>query len=160
MKLLNTLILMVTTVAVIPSASAQEINKELRTFDKIVASPKINLILEKGEQESIRLVYDDITADHINIEVKGKTLRIFLDDSRIAERTNLFHSREEKDLYEDATVTAYVTYTELRKLEIRGSQELTCNGPLEAKKFKLKAYGENDIDLASLRTDNFKSKLY
>lgn len=145
---------------IIHTSTAQEITQELRTFNKIVASPKINLILEKGEQESIRLVYNDIEQDQINIEVKGKTLRIYLDDSRITERTELFHSRERRSLYQAASITAYVTYTELRHLEIRGQQELTCHGPLEARKFKLKAYGENEITLASIRTDRLKTSLY
>ena len=160
MKLLNKLVPIFLAAVIVNTVAAQEINKELRSFDKIIASPKINLILEKGEQESIRLVYDDISEGEINIEVKGKTLRIYLDNSRITERTEWFQSREGRNPYEDASVTAYVTYTELKHLEIRGNQELTCNGPLDAKKFKLKAYGENDISLASIRTDHLKTKLY
>lgn len=142
-------------IGITSAVSAQEITRELRSFSKIVASPKINVILEKGEQESIRLVYAGIDPDQININIKGKTLRLYLDDNKITG----WH-KGGKNFYEGASITAYVTYTELKHLEIRGSQELVCNGPLEARKFKLKAYGENEIQLASLRTENLKASLY
>jgi hypothetical protein len=61
---------------------AQEIQKELKPFTKIVASPRINVILTKGEKENIRLAYKDVSEDKINIEVRGKTLHIYLDDAK------------------------------------------------------------------------------
>ena len=57
-------------------------------------------------------------------------------------------------------MTAYVTYKELEHLEIRGNQELTCNSPLKAERFTLKAYGENDINLVSLKTEYLRTSLY
>ena len=140
-------------------AAGQEIKRELRPFNKIIASPKVNLILEKGDQESIRLVYDDISEDKINIVVKGNTLRIYLDDARVVEKTERReHGR--RSIYESASITAYVTYVDLKHLEIRGHQELTCNDALKAKKFTLKAYGENEIRLASIKTEYLKTSLY
>src|SRR5690606_20326493 len=63
-------------------------------------------------------------------------------------------------IYEGVLVTAYVTYRDLETLEIRGSQELTCLDPLESDVFRLRAYGENEIRLTSLKTGFFKAKLY
>lgn len=65
-----------------------------------------------------------------------------------------------KSMYSGAIVTAYVTYRELDLLEIRGEQELTCNDPIDSEQFTLRAYGENEVTLSSLRTDFFKAKLY
>lgn len=141
-------------------ASAQELTRELRSFNKIVASPKVNLILEKGDHESIRLTYSGVSESKINIEVKGKTLCVYLEDAKITERTKRTGSSSREGIYKNVVVTAYVTYRDLRALEIRGNQELTCNGPLDAKKFTLKAYGENEINLTSVRTGYFKTSLY
>jgi hypothetical protein len=58
------------------------------------------------------------------------------------------------------TITAYVTYKEIELLEIRGNQELTCNDAIEADRFVIRAYGENEINLASLKTEYFKASLY
>jgi hypothetical protein len=139
---------------------AQEISRELKSFNKIVISPKINLILEQGDQENIRLTYSNVDPSKINIKVQGNTLRVFLDDAKVAEKTYRTSGNEKRSIYHDASVTAYVTYTELEHLEIRGNQELTCNGPLKAERFTLKAYGENDINLASLKTEYLRTSLY
>lgn len=144
------------------SAFGQEIKKELRPFNGIVASPRINVILEKGDQESVRVIYNNVDPEKINIDVTGKTLRIYLDKARKVEPLKKGHDfrGNGKTIYEGVSVTAYVTYRDLQTLEIRGNQELTCKDPLEAETFTLRAYGENEIHFASLRTGFFKAKLY
>jgi hypothetical protein len=151
-------ILAITTMVI--SGYSQEISHELRSFNKIIASPRIHLVLEKGEQEGIRVVYSDVSENKINIEVKGSTLRIFLDDARVTDKLERVSRNQKRSVYEHASITAYVTYKELKHLEVRGQQEVVCRNPLSAKKFKLKAYGENEIELASLRTGYFKTSLY
>lgn len=144
--------------------NTQEIQKELKSFDRIIASTRVNLVLQKGDQESIRLVYSNVSADKINIRISRNTLRIFLDDARIHEPMQKIYNEydhiERRSIYSDVTITAYVTYKELKHLQIRGNQELACSDPLTARKFTLKAYGENEINLASLKTDYFKVSLY
>ncbi|HKZ36467.1 MAG TPA: hypothetical protein VJ184_02375, partial [Chryseolinea sp.] len=66
---------------------AQEIIKDLKSFNKVIASPKINLILEQGEQESIRLIYSNVEPSKINIKVQGNTLRVYLDEAKVTEKT-------------------------------------------------------------------------
>ena len=141
---------------------AQEISKNLKPFNRIVASPRINVILKKGDREAIRLVYNDVSESAINIEVRGRTLQIYLDKARKVERMSRDEDRHGNwhGIYEGATLTAYVTYTELEYLEIRGNQELTCIDPIVSEDFRLKAYGENEITLASLRTEFFKASLF
>jgi hypothetical protein len=144
------------------SSFAQEIQKDLRPFTRIVASPRINVILEKGDRESIRLVYNNVEETKINIDVNRRTLRIYLDNARKVEKMSPYEvgRGSRKTMYHGAAITAYVTYTELESLEIRGNQELTCNDPIESEEFRLKAYGENEITLAALKTDFFKASLY
>jgi hypothetical protein len=144
----------------VSSSIAQEISRELKSFRKIIVSPKINLILEQGESESVRLTHSNVDADKININVQGKTLRIYLDDAKVTEKMYRTNANQKRSVYHDASVTAYVTYKELEHLEIRGNQELTCNGPLKAERFTLKAYGENDINLASLKTEYLRTSLF
>ena len=56
---------------------AQEISQDLKSFSKVIVSPKINLILEQGDHENIRLTYSNVSADKINIIVQGNTLRVY-----------------------------------------------------------------------------------
>jgi len=158
----RTLISAILLIATAGTVLAQEISKTLPTFRKVIVSPRVNLVLEKGDQESIRLVYDHVTPDEINIEVNHKTLRIFLDDAKVTERTERYseHPTQKRSVYHDATITAYVTYRDIEHLEVRGNQEIICNGPILAERFTLKAYGENIIKLASVKADYLKTSLY
>lgn len=142
---------------------AQELNRNLDSFNKIIVSPKINLVLQKGEQESIRIRYSNVSPDKINIEVSNNRLRIYLDDARIVEKHRKTHSENyssNMSIYHDAVITVFVTYRELKVLDVRGEEEVTCDGLIDSEKFKLKAYGEADITLSSLHTRKFKAVLY
>ena len=141
---------------------AQEISENLNSFTRVIASPHVNLILKKGDQESIRLVYQNVNSQKINIEVHHKTLKIFLDEAQHVEKRHDHQNGygHKSGIYKDVHITAYVTYKTLTHLEIRGNQELSCLDPVEADEFTLKAYGENTITLASLKTKYFKTSLY
>jgi hypothetical protein len=151
-------------IALIISASVltygQEIQKDLNEFNSIIASPKINLVLKQGSKESIRLVYDRVDREKINIHVSGKKLRIFLDDAQTFEKQEWVNEHGKQSIYRDVNITAYVTYVNLNELEIRGDQELTCLDLIRSESFTLKAYGENDITLANLRTADLRVSLY
>jgi len=141
----------------------EEITKNVSPFNKIVVSPKITLVLEKGDKESVRIVYSNISTDKINIEVTGHQLSLYLDDARMIdkrERRDSEYGNSKVSRYEGASVTAYVTYRFLNQLEMRGQETLTCEGPIEADKFKLKLYGEAEVSLAALKTNKFKASLY
>ena len=138
----------------------QEIKRDLKEFNRITVSPKINLILEQGSKESIRLVYNRVEPDKINIEVKGKKLKIYLDDARTIEKHEKTDYYNKQSIYRDVNITAYVTYVNLSELEIRGEQELTCLSPIRSENFALRAYGENDITLSHLKTANLQVSLY
>ncbi|MEK6780395.1 MAG: head GIN domain-containing protein [Bacteroidota bacterium] len=156
-------LLLCMTIALSGFAQAQELQKKLDVFDKIIVSPKINLVLQKGDQESIRIKYSNVSSDKINIEVSNNRLRIYLDDARIVDKHKRMHDENYSSnvsIYHDAVVTAYVTYRELKVLDVRGEEEVTCDGAINSEKFKLKAYGEAEINLVSLHTKKFKAVLY
>ena len=143
------------------TATAQEMVKKVRPFSRIIASPHINVILEEGETETVKIVYHNVSEDRINVEVQGKTLRLYLDDARVTDKLEGRGRHSKRSTYHDVSITAYITYRTLQHLEVRGAQEVTCHSPIRSdKKFKLKAYGENEINLVSLRTDYLKTVLY
>ncbi|NOT73903.1 MAG: hypothetical protein HOP08_03170 [Cyclobacteriaceae bacterium] len=145
------------------SQAQESESRILSSFEKIIASPRVNVILIKGDQESIRFIFNDIPESKVNAVVKGNKLRIYLDHARVTERqvriTENGHTHK-RGIYAGSAVTAYVTYKELKSIEVRGEQELRCDDELTSDKFKLKAYGETEIRLASLVTKKFKASLY
>ncbi|MGC4021374.1 MAG: DUF2807 domain-containing protein [Cyclobacteriaceae bacterium] len=145
------------------SVSAQTLEKKVDHFNKIIASPKINLVLVEGENESVKIDYANIDPSKIHISVKGKVLRIYLDGSRFTEkkeRVNFNGEVRMMNKYRDATITAYVSYSKLRKLVVRGEQQVAVKGSIENKKFKLSAYGECDIEMKEVHVGWFKAALY
>lgn len=135
----------------------------LPSFDKIVASQFVRVILEQGEQESIRLEYSGVNPEDVNFRVRGKKLRIYLDDARLVEKQRTIYEngyRRKVSRYGNVQVTAYITYKTLRAIDIRGEQGLTCNGPIEADKFKLNVYGEHQVHIASVNAKKFKASIF
>ncbi len=141
----------------------EEVIRKVPSFDKITVSPKINLVLEKGEKESVRLSYSNVASDKIYVEVVGNRLRIYLEDARMVdkrERKNSENGHSRVSVYQDVSVTAYVTYRSLIELEMRGEETLTCESKIESDKFKLKVFGEAEVNLSSLKANKFKASLY
>lgn len=149
--------------SIVTTFLAQGQQKPLPHFTRIVASPRVNVILQKGDKESIRMVYSNVDEGKLNVKVRGNTLRIFLDHARVTERQERIFVdgyRQKHSIYRDASVTAYVTYRELKGIEIRGEEEISCEGKIETTKLKIKAYGEAEIRLASLNASKVKASLY
>ncbi len=116
-----------------------------------------------GENESVKISYANVDASKINIVVKNHALHLYLDGSKYTEKRERVKKDgwvEKESVYRNASITAYVTYRKLDKLVVRGEQEVDVQSPIENKKFKLSAYGECDITLASLQTGKFKAAMY
>ena len=160
---INRLVLLTGMALLIVSAQAQETQKKLPFFDNIVISPKINVVLIQGEKESIRIVYSNVSAAKINARVSGETLQLFLEGARIVDKREHFYHDDNSgqlSVYRNAVVTAYVTYTKLRRLEVRGEEEITCNSSIVGDKFTLKAYGQSDITFDSIQVEDFRIVMY
>lgn len=149
------------------STSAQEFTRQLPSFDKIVVSPKINVVLSPGDKESVRIVYAHVDKEKIHASVSGNTLQLYLEGARFIEKREHLRIQEEDyrydgkaSIYRNASVTAYVTYQALRKLQVRGEEEITCVGPIVGDEFVLKAYGQSEITFDSVNVEEFRMALY
>ncbi len=165
------MVLSLAAIALIASGAYAQVDEmDVDAFRKVVASPKINLVLKEGERESVRLEYSYVDRENIKVEVTGKRLHIYLDKAKIAERPMRVHGepadlsgrrdRWSPSIYRRATVTAYVTYRRLEGVEIRGNGNIFCDNDIKSKNFKIKAYGENEIRIPSLTAGKLKTKFY
>lgn len=140
--------------------------KKLKKFDKIVVSPKIELELVEGQEESIRLEYFDVEEHKVNVVVRNKTLRIYLDNAKyIVKNKKGYNYRDgngrwDNKMYRDnVQVKAYVTYKTLKRLQVRGAEDIDIKSTLKSQRFKLKLYGESVVNISSLETKKFKAVL-
>lgn len=145
------------------AGSAQTMEKNVGHFNKVVVSPRINLVMVAGENEAVKINYANVDASKINIVVKNHALHIYLDKSKYTEKRERIKKDgwvDKESIYRNVSITAYVTYRLLDKLVVRGEQEVDVQSGINNRKFKLSAYGECDITLASLQTGKFKAAMY
>ncbi|MEQ9164907.1 MAG: DUF2807 domain-containing protein [Fulvivirga sp.] len=141
------------------ASMAQTLELPLSRFEKVIINPYIDVTLVKGDKEAIEFTYDGISSDKLGAEVRGRTLHVFLEDAEI----NLRLFKRDFDMprrYKWARVKAKITYVTLKKIDLRGEENLVCEGELSTRNLKFIAYGENDIKLNSVNTGNFKVALY
>ncbi len=136
---------------------------DLGYFNKISVGPHINLQFTQGDAEKVSIDYRRVDLEDIHVKVVGKTLKIYLHDSKILpKKVKVWQGtyNERVNVYGRANITAYVTVRELKKIETRGEEFIHCNTPLVVDKFKIKSYGSSDIRIASLKADRLKIALY
>ena len=149
-----------------PVGLAQQIDREIDSFNKLIVSPRINVTLVKGDKEHVKLEAFGIDPEEVNVRVKGKTLRVYLDKARANEKRVKVRNHDNRGwkqkigIYEGVVVEATITYRELKHLQFRGEQKMVCNDPLRADKFRIKLYGESKVVLASLKTQRLKASLF
>lgn len=122
------------------SSSAQDITQHLSGFNKVRVSPHIKVVLIKGEQENLRLEYSGITVDELNYGVDGSSLEIYLTGAKLVDKYVTIRNNDEnhkESYYKNAKVTAFITYRELKSLDLRSEEGAVCEYPLKAKNLPL-----------------------
>lgn len=144
-------------------SSGQTIEQPLPKFDKVQVSPLVNLVLNEGDTEYIRIEYEGIEPEKINYSVRGKKLRIYLDDAKYTVKNEEVIKdgyRQNVPIYRGVKVKAYVTYKSLKNIQVRGEEKVSCKDSLISKRFKISLFGESDIDLAYLQTRRLKVRAF
>jgi hypothetical protein len=133
-------------------AQAQgNLDREVRHFNKIAVGDRINLYLIKGDESSVEIDTDGIEPYRIITEVVSGTLNIYLDGARLFDKN---------EIYRHNTVKAYVTFTDLNKITIKGEGEVVCEDVIQARDFTIVTMGANRIDLEGLVAQRLKTKAY
>ena len=143
--------------------SAQERTENLDYFNKLVVSPHIELILIKGDRENVTWDFMNISEDKLNADLDGKTLHLYLDNAKVTPKLqknpkNGWNYKE--SIYKNARVKAYVTYSDLESLEVRGAEKVISRDPIVSEHFRLKLYGEGEAYFSSIEAEHFKSSMY
>ncbi|AHM62862.1 putative lipoprotein [Flammeovirgaceae bacterium 311] len=139
--------------------ATEPISQSLPRFEKLQVGPLVNVVLQEGETEHIRIEYEGVSPEKINYFVKGNKLSIYLDDAKFTVKSEEVvkdgHSQK-LPVYRDVKITAYVTYTNLKSIQISGEETLSCDDALSSKKFRIRQFGETRVELASLETGRLK----
>jgi len=158
--------LIFTVLAIIVGASgiyAQEKTFNVESFDKLIVSPHIEVNLVEGVEESVVIDKAKISMEKINVEVEGRTLRLYLDGAKVVTKSERISSdkwRGKKALYNGTMATITVTYRKLQNLSIRGEEIVRCKNVLNADDFKMSLYGEAKVYFDSVSIDELTVSIY
>jgi hypothetical protein len=135
----------------------------VEAFDKVIINPHIEVTFKEGERESVEIITSRLPEHKINIEVKGKTLQLYLDGAKVvtkSERVKNDQWKGKKSIYTGTMVTAVVTYKSLKELSLRGEETFVCENLLISDKFRLSLYGESKVYLKEVDFEEMKTTVY
>ncbi|MDR0422091.1 MAG: DUF2807 domain-containing protein [Proteiniphilum sp.] len=145
MKTLFTIILAAATFA---GASAQDRvirqNRPTASFTAIKASGGWDVTVRQGKQQSVSVEISERLLDRAVVEVKNGTLHIY---SKSGFSISGWHSTVQK---------AYVTVTDLERVEASGGVEISFETPVKTDSFELALSGGVDLEDLQLDCDRFK----
>lgn len=144
-------------------ALAQTKTVAVDAFEKIIVSPHIEVNIVEGSEESVVIENAKVSLDKINVEVEGKTLRLYLDGAKTvtkSERVSTDEWRGKKSIYNGTMATATITYKTLKDLSIRGEEIVKCKSPIDQEELKLSIFGESKIYFDAITLDEFTVAIY
>lgn len=137
--------------------------KRVDSFNKVIISPHIEAVLVQGDEPSVTIKECKVPEDKVNIEVKGNTLRVYLDDAKeLTKREKVKRNRMKRKLpvYKGKVLTVTIVYRDLKALSVRGEQTILCESPITSEKFKLNLYGESIMIFNKVMFTDFDVDIY
>lgn len=147
----------------IGSTHAQTTVVPTKPFDKVIISPHIEVVFIEGDEETVTIENSEVSQDKINIEVNGKTLRVYLDDAKMVTKMKKVIEdgvERKRPIYRGTVVTATVTYRKLKALSLRGEETYVCESKLDSKKFRLKIFGESKVYMNEVEFEFLHTAIY
>ncbi len=132
-------------------------------FDKVIVSPHIQVNFIQSDKESVIIDDTAISLDKFNVEVKGKTLHIYLDDAKMytkSEKMKYNGHKTKHPIYTGTQIRVTITFKNIEDLSLRGEETYTCESLLETDKFNLNIYGESKVYLNEVKFNSLKTKIY
>lgn len=145
------------------NAEAQKKTFDVNSFDEVIISPHIEVIFEQADTESVVIQDIDVSMDKLNVEVKGNTLHIYLDDAKVYTKSEKVEYEDYKGkdaIYHGTVVSAKVYYKGLEEISLRGEETHKVKSPLKGEELTLKIYGESEVYLSNIEVDKFYATMY
>jgi hypothetical protein len=133
---LNFLVLAIALISFTANSQTVEIRKT-SPFSRIQTGGSWDVILQKGDQEEVRLETQQFDLSKVKTEVNNNTLEISL----------------EKGNYRNVDITVYVTYRDLEYIKSSGSGNLKSNNDLMAEDLEIVMTGSGNTTLKEINAD-------
>ena len=163
MKIKYLLLLLTLTVLGTSNVKSQNKTIALKSFEKVVISPHIQIKFVQGDTESIKIDDIEVSMDKLNIDVSGKTLQVYLDDAKMLtknEKATYNNYKIKHPIYDGTIVRATITYVHLNDVSLRGEETFDFVSDLKSDYFHIKIYGESKIFMNSVNFNSMKTVIY
>ncbi len=146
--------------------SKNTVAQEVRTvdhFDKVIVSPHVKVTFTKGDTERVTIESCSVSADKINIESKGKTLRIYLDGAKEVTKNEKDYedgAKGKKPLYKGTVLVVAISYKTLEDLSVRGEETILLKSKIDQEDFGLNIYGTSSIYFDEVVLQNMHTTIY
>lgn len=153
MKTLFTIIL--ATMAFVSASAQNKIvkqNRQVASFTAISASGGWDVIVRQGDRQSVSIEVSEEALERAVVEVKNGTLYIYnKKKNRLFSVNNLHKSRNNIQ-------KAYVTVTDLSRIEASGGVDIDFETPVKAGDFEVALRGGTDLENLRLDCKRFKGQ--
>lgn len=142
---------------------AQKKTYDISSFDEVIISPHIEVVFEKADKESVVIENIDVDTGKLNVEVKGKTLHVYLDDAKVytkSEKVKYDDYKGKHAVYNGTIASIKVYYVDLEEISLRGEENHKVKSALNGEKLALKIYGESEVYLNEVQLKEFHATIY
>lgn len=165
MKLLNTMsskIFTFTLLLVSMASFAQQNIIAVKSFNKVIVSPHIEVVFKAGEKEEVIIEHSSEPIEKLHVEVKNNTLQLYLDGAQHTSKKDLEYSSKNKNtpLYKGTVVKAIVVYKEAFTFSLRGEERILFESPIKSEKMTLNIYGESQVYMNDVTLKDLKVTIY
>jgi hypothetical protein len=122
-----------------------EEERTVRDFNSVTIRSFGNLIIEFGDEESLRIEAEDNLMEYIETDVRGDTL--------------VFSTKNGYNLKPSEPVRYYLTMVELEEILIYGSGDIEAS-VVDVDQLSIKIWGSGDIEFDELMSDEFKIEIF
>lgn len=162
-KIINSILFGGSVLLTLTTIIAQEKEVEVNSFHKVIISPHIEVTFVEGDHEMVTIEDSDVPLEKLNIIVDGNTLRIYLDGAKEytkSKKVKYDNYKGKQQLYQGTQVSLTVLYKNLKKLSVRGEENIRLESPIDQNDLDLTIYGETDVVIKSAVVDNLKVAMY
>ena len=152
----KTLFTIILAAMAIVSASAQsrivKQNRQVGSFSAISASSGWDVIIRQGDRQSVSIEVSENVLDRAVVEVKNGTLHIYNESN-----DRSFSLRDLRNV-RSIMQKAYVTVTDLQKIEALGGVDIRFETPIKAGNFEVELSGGTDLENLTLDCNRFNGQ--
>lgn len=144
-------------------AFAQVKTYEPGSFSEVIISPHVETEFIASNSERVEIHMLDVDESKLNVEVKGKTLNIYLDDAKVYTKSEKIKTDDyngKTAIYHGTKVAAKIYYKQLNLVSLRGDEDHLFNGLFKGDKCALKIYGESETKFSELELEELNVTIY